>query len=589
MSKSKDEPRDGSWARHKIAAELRWVRNNGGALDEKGGFNTYTWKALFRAKALGVAIGKSKDLSGATDGFSATYLVVESSMNRGTRHALIGLDLVADRARIKLRAASNAVDRVHRLGLWNKQERQGDDGEWTSNLYDFSEAKDVDVLGEEVTTVLHALKLITKSRTFDRIITHKNGEIVKETFKSRSPARMVVFVWVFDQIVLKQACARFTLNELCKGTGLKRRAAKAAIEGLLVDGTFVKVGEGAVSLCEAVGRFSSLVKRVDGPLWTEETLKRDRPAIGKRKSKSVPETAEVRVPQSADGGLPESADGMLESADGAFESADGYVFESADGVPESAEGVLESADILFADSPANKVLAEGIPPAAPSCSAALDVDDNVLPVPACASGVPEALPVQSSLLVDDDAEAREGSAALAYAGEPGQSSVEAMMLQPEADEEGLLKAAECEERAIFAANICMDFRHGEIAPPDISNRTLTSAFMRAMSDGILADSEPSGDELEVVALAASRQDPAIIFGILAEALLIRYEHGDRESTWSEIADTLAYVLARAKDEELVVVPRPTSAAVDELAQSRAEDAEADVTSNPEAKHAQPIV
>jgi hypothetical protein len=139
-----------------------------------------------------------------------------------------------------------------------------------------------------------------------------------------------------------------------------------------------------------------------------------------------------------------------------------------------------------------------------------------------------------------------------------------------------------------AAMICHEFISGTREPPDLSDREMTSTTLEHMSHGILAEPKPSEDVLDVVTLAASRHDPVIIFCIMAGALRVRYEHEDYESTWADIANSLAFVLARAKDEDLVIVPRSTSA-VDELAQEGTDVEAADRTPAQEWNHAQPDI
>lgn len=132
----------------------------------------------------------------------------------------------------------------------------------------------------------------------------------------------------------------------------------------------------------------------------------------------------------------------------------------------------------------------------------------------------------------------------------------------------------------MAYAICLKFLEGIRQAPDLSDVETTSITLQAMAHGILANPEPSDDAIEVVKLAASRHSPTIVFGIIAEALAIQYETGCRMVDWrgwSDVTTNLANVLVRATDDELVLVPRPTSSAVDELAQARNDDEMADVT------------
>ncbi|MBS0250682.1 MAG: hypothetical protein JSR78_06400 [Proteobacteria bacterium] len=499
-------------------------------------------------------------------------------MNGKTKHSEIGLELAASRARISVRAASDAAQRAHLLGLWIKSERHGDDGEWTSNRYDFSEAKNALVLGKKAVSVLQAVKSIIKP---DKI-------------SSRPSARMVVLVWILDQIVLTQASASFTPAELVRGTGLQRRAAEKALNTLLADGTFVKIGEGTLTLPEGV---SSEHGRccVDGPLWTSKVT---HPAFAKRKAKIVSETADVRTPDNADG-LHESADGAVletsygqpKTAYGAFETADGAGPEAADGVLESAYGMPESAYILLETSLAAKS-PEGAINLSQSARSGHHAEKSEPLSPPSVSGVPPSPQEGSEIgrIVKNKLMAWKPRDPLDIAFKtlltakiPEEDAVRGIetiidqfdlenLSSPTSAQAAAVRSELLLEQVLWAsgfkaAQLCDDFFWGRREPPDLADSDETASTLKMMGWGILAEPEPSRSTIATIKLAAQAYRPTIVFSVAGKILLTLFENEDREGSWANVVETLMDVLGRANEENLFATMVNATQAVDELSQA----------------------
>lgn len=241
-------PCDGTWAAWKIDGELTQAKIElGGILTETGAFNPGAFPALIRSKVLSEAIREPEEGEGKPrTGVAAVYIVIHSFQGAaGT--AIIGEKLVAARSKVSLGAVQNAVQSITAVGLWKIIEMRGA-GQFEHNKYDFRGASHKEIKGFK-----------KKERTLLRDLAVLAREV-------RMPARFRVFVWVCERIILRQACATFSFDELVDGVGLGRPAVRAAIDELLADEVFVKVGEGAVSFPEAIG---TMVHKVEGSLWTK--------------------------------------------------------------------------------------------------------------------------------------------------------------------------------------------------------------------------------------------------------------------------------------------------------------------------------
>lgn len=382
----------------------------------------------------------------------------------------------------------------------------------------------------------------------------------------RLSSRVVVAAFLVKKMKRTEGRVSLRRRDLA-ATGLDVDAAHKALNWLLAEGFFIKVGDGVAALPEMVT--AGVYGKVEGRFWDRKS-NRPEGQSAEAKTRSARPVRTVR--KASQNGLEgQTGRGLEGRSGGPSGRPDGEQHEVALNLLEEfkrLEGENFDDDITAVTHQLSK-------------SELQEPDESSGFQPSPASGQ-----LSSSLLVDEEsAEARDAQ-------QVDDDEDRLWLSAGNVDEAEFLRALRAAQRrvcATVAVNLCDDIRRRECSPPDVSDLEAVSGFMRLMSDGILVDPEPSDDVLEVVTVAASRHDPAIIFGIMAQSLRLRHDHGDGDSTWPEIANALTYVIARAKDEDLVVVPRPTSAFVDELAQSRADDAEVDVTSNPEAEHAQPIV